>query len=296
MTMYAHHQRHPRSSAIPLEKRILASLWLLSTPDCFRSVADRFGLQRSSLHFIFIDFLNCFESLLGQVIIWPNHSQKLRTAEAIEQKYLFKGVVGAVDGCHIQIKCPQKDKDRFFNRKGYTSVILQGACDERLRFMDINCESPGSVHDSRVFSNSALCSKIEDMLPEFHVLGDSGYALMKGLMTPVRDNGHLGMAEIRYNGIHASARSMIDRAFALLKGKFRRLKHLDTDVTYVQRIVKTACVLHNVILSHETLDDDVCLDEFEGYVAAEDLTECPIVMHEEEGAKAKREWLIRELN
>jgi hypothetical protein len=57
---------------------------------------------------------------------------------AVHANTSFPGVVGCVDGTHIQI--PQ----------GYHSVILQAVCTSKLYFTDIYVGWPGSVNDARV--------------------------------------------------------------------------------------------------------------------------------------------------
>lgn len=71
-------------------------------------------------------------------------------------------------------------------------------------------------------------------------------------MTPYKDNGHLTEQQKTYNHLHSSTRMVIERAFALLKGRFRRLKYVDIDkVDDIPKIVIVACVLHNVSLCNE---------------------------------------------
>lgn len=53
------------------------------------------------------------------------------------------------------------------------------------------------VHDARVFNNSPLGKKIQNMPHEVfltndcHILGDSAYKCTNYIITPYRDNGHL---------------------------------------------------------------------------------------------------------
>ncbi|XP_018376266.1 PREDICTED: putative nuclease HARBI1 [Trachymyrmex cornetzi] len=37
----------------------------------------------------------------------------------------FPGVVGAIDGVHIQCKAPPGNANDYYNRKGFHSIILQ---------------------------------------------------------------------------------------------------------------------------------------------------------------------------
>ena len=47
------------------------------------------------------------------------------------------------------------------------------------------------------------------------------------MITPFKDHGNLTPQQLRFNFIHSSTRMVIERAFSLLKGRFRRLKYLD---------------------------------------------------------------------
>jgi hypothetical protein len=72
---------------------------------------------------------------------------------------------------------------------------------------------------------------------------------MKNVLTPFSDNGHLTQDETNYNNRLSSIRAIIERAFARLKGKFRRLKYLDiADPNFRVDIITAACVLHNFMI------------------------------------------------
>ena len=45
--------------------------------------------------------------------------------------------------------------------KGFSSFILQGLVDNRLRFQNINVSWPGRIHDARVLTSSALYLKAQ---------------------------------------------------------------------------------------------------------------------------------------
>lgn len=59
--------------------------------------------------------------------------------------------------------------------------------------------------------------------------------------------------ETNFNGHLSKARQVIERSFALLLGRFWRLKYLDMNRTsLIPYTIVAACVLHNLCL----LDDD----------------------------------------
>ena len=49
------------------------------------------------------------------------------------------------------------------------------------------------------------------------------------LLTPFRDNGHLSRQEVNNNNKHAKTDQTIERAFGLLKGRWRRLKFIEME-------------------------------------------------------------------
>ena len=86
---------------------------------------------------------------------------------------------------------------------------------------------PGSVHDSRVLKNSELWEHGDNACRTNHIIGDGAYPIKEWLLTPYRDTGHLN-AEQR-------TRTVIERSFCLLKGRFKRLQFIEV------KNMETAC-------------------------------------------------------
>lgn len=72
---------------------------------------------------------------------------------------IFK-VLGAIDCTHIRIKKPAVKQvvnvDHYYNRKKYFSINLQAVVDSEMRFTNVYCGEPGSLHDARVLRKSSL--------------------------------------------------------------------------------------------------------------------------------------------
>ena len=45
--------------------------------------------------------------------------------DEFEEEYGIPQIVGAIDGCHIEINAPLDNHEDYFNRKQHYSVILQ---------------------------------------------------------------------------------------------------------------------------------------------------------------------------
>lgn len=135
-------------------------------------------------------------------------------------------------------------------------LIVSAVCREDLRFIDIFVGFPGRVHDARVFANSPLMTNGVQWCGQYHVLGDGAYPNLGWLLTPFKNNRILTANMHRYNKIHSSARITIERAFAFLKGRFRRLKYIDQlDAVSVSFTTVAACCLHNICLLQDDVED-----------------------------------------
>lgn len=164
-----------------LHHNVLMVLWVLATPDTFRSVALRFGKTPGVLHFHYKRIIIALCEMSSRIITWPDAEERRALAQSVERRTGFPGVVGAVDGCYINILKPKIQGQRYVNRHHDHAITLQGTCDETLLFRDIYVGQPASVHDSRVFRRSPLCKRLlEDrtlLTEEEHILGDGAYIL-----------------------------------------------------------------------------------------------------------------------
>lgn len=125
-----------------------------------------------------------------------------------------------------------------------------------MRFTDVFIGFPGRVHDARVFDQSPLFLHGVIMCGDYVLLGDSAYPNLGWLLTPFKDNQRLTQNMIRYNYVHSSIRTTIERAFGLLKGRFRRLKYIDQEnVETMTNTIAAACCLHNICIIQEDLDE-----------------------------------------
>ena len=234
---------------VTTENKLLMTLRYVGSQETINSLADRFGVAESTLLEHIKKTMRCLSSL--PFIAFPSHHQQRNIMDQFEA-IGFPNTVGAIDGSHIAMKAPAEDQMSYYNRKGFTSIVLQAVCTAKLVFTDIYTGWPGKVHDARVLRNSPLYAQgVRLCGNNHHLIGDSAYPLLEWLMTPYRDNGHLTQAERNYNKCHAKARCPIERAFALLKGRFPRLKYVDCNtIQAIVNVIECACYLHNICIYH----------------------------------------------
>ncbi|KAJ3583443.1 hypothetical protein NHX12_017336 [Muraenolepis orangiensis] len=150
----------------------------------------------------------------------------------------FNKAGGAIDGCHVRIVLPGGPGGRcYVNRKLFASITLQAVCDHQGRFIDTYVGWPGSVHDARVLRHSPLYKESVYPPPGHFILADGGYPCLQQplpLITPYK-RPIRGVAAQRFNAHHSRARSIIERAFGMMKTRFRAifLQALEVKPTFV---------------------------------------------------------------
>ncbi|XP_070398237.1 putative nuclease HARBI1 [Nothobranchius furzeri] len=192
----------------------------------------------------------------------------------------FMKAAVAIDGCHIRIKAPSgPDGQCYRNRKLFPSIILQAVCDHQGRFIDTYVGWPGSVHDSRVLWHSPLYRQSAFPPPGHFILADGGYPCLQHplpLITPYKWVVQ-GVGAQRFNSYHSRARCIIERAFGMMKTRFRTifLKALEVHHTFVPHVITACTILHNICLSagdivvqDDELEDDAPEDEGEAGLEA----------------------------
>lgn len=172
-----------------------------------------------------------------------------------------------IDGTHIAINAPKKHTVSYFNRKSYYSVVLQGVCDNRNLFTDVYAGQPGSMHDYCVFEKSDLYECILNRTVTFpdnsHILGDLAYKLSQNVLVGFKQNRALNERETKFNVTLSKCRVCIEHTFALLKGRFRRLKFVESQkLDVIVLLIISACILHNIcIMKGDFLDGVINIDD-----------------------------------
>ena len=263
-------QGHDHGGRAPVElgKQIFITIWMLANPECIRLVSDRFDISRSTCYEVYMRVCTTVTNNLAQRCIHlPEGKDARNTIQKFEEQRGFPGILGAIDGTHIPIQAVLKDPEKYINRKSFHSVQLQVVCDMDMKFIDVFCGFPGSVHDARVFRNSPLfvdAERNKDLLfpGNSHWIGDTAYPLKPWILTPYKDTGCLTRQQQHYNFIHSSTWMVVERSLALLKNRFWKLKTsmLVPKIKDVPVVVVAACVLHNICLTNEDDIDDF-LDE-----------------------------------
>ena len=261
--------RHP----ISVQQRVAVTIWRLATNIEYRTLSTLFGLGQSTVCKVVNETCKAITThLLHKFVQLPQGERLEEDIAGFEAERGFPQVVGAIDGTHIPIICPEESGSDYYNRKGYYSVIMQAVVDYQGLFIDVYVEWPGKVHDARVFVNSAfykgmvsgtlfLIKKrlINGVEVPLLILGDPAYPALPWLMKPYPQHATMTRKMEHFNYRQSRARMVVENAFGRLKGRWRcLLKRLDCDISNVGNIVASCVVLHNMC----ELFGDVCLPEW----------------------------------
>ncbi|KAK6192169.1 hypothetical protein SNE40_003689 [Patella caerulea] len=194
------------------------------------------------------------------------------TKEGFYQIAGFPNVVGTIDGTQVAIIAPSGENEPLFVcRKGFHSINVQATADSKLRLTSVLAKFPGSAHDSYILQQSGVTRKmVEDRMTgsKSVLLGDSGYPLKTWLMVPFTNPN--SRAEERYNNAHKRTRCTVERAFGVLKSRFRCIHHKSGGcLMYVPQkcvnIIIAVCKLHNLCITNNLPLPEVEPDDIEDH-------------------------------
>ena len=165
--LYRDAQQARRSSAGPISEEAQLAMTLRWLAGCsYLDMRLMWGVHSSTFYQVVWRVVNAI--LLHFPISFPTlNEDKLREmANDFEKRQnvrhrVFHGVVGALDGLLVKIRCPRLSEcinpRSFWCRKGFYALNAQAVCDARRKFVFFATDCPGSNHDSTAWNNSTLC-------------------------------------------------------------------------------------------------------------------------------------------
>ncbi|PNF17964.1 hypothetical protein B7P43_G17757 [Cryptotermes secundus] len=159
----------------------------------------------------------------------PTKEKWKSIASGIERNANFPNCIGAVDGKHIRIICPDESGFMYWNYNDYYTVVLMAVADSKFRFVHVNIGSFGKDCNSTILKRSAL-------LPALMIYLNRKF---------VRDGGS---PKKNFNYRLSRARRFVECSFGILVNKWRILhRAINVEPDFGIDIVKACVVLHNFI-------------------------------------------------
>ncbi|XP_045785098.1 protein ALP1-like [Maniola jurtina] len=242
----------------PLEPRLCFYIFLsfIATTEPLTPIATKFDISISSTFRVIRRVIAWLLTKMNEAIKWPQDISDVRTiCDNFHSKTLISNMLGIIDCTHVKIEKPKNARE-YCNTKGYFSIILQATIDANLKFTNIYCGEPGSTSCTRVLKKSPIyhtaTQNQSSLFPHNSFLvGHSGYPFLSWLVPPFRENKRLTLHQREFNTLHAAARKLSDKAFNMLKSRFRRIKLFTVyrNIAFITDTIVAACILHNYCLN-----------------------------------------------
>ena len=250
-------------------ERLAVTLRFFASGESQQSLSFAYRMGKSTVSNILKETCDAIYQVLSPTYLRPpaSHEDWLAISKEFEEQWNLPHVIGALDGKHIRIQCPQETGTLFHNYKGFFSIVLLALCDANYCFTLIDIGQYGSNNDSGVLANSEIGKRFDagtaklppsaslegcsyDPLPYF-IVGDEIFPLKTLLMRPYPGK-MIKEEQSAYNYRHSRAKQVIENTFGILVSCWRLFNmSIIAKVENIQTYVKAAIVLHNYLRQTE---------------------------------------------
>lgn len=256
-------------NAIGPAERLTLTLRYLASGNDQQSLSFSYRIGRATVTNIIRETLSAIWIALKDGYLRPPKKQAdwLNIANGFETTWNLPHCVGALDGKHIALQCPQNSGSLYYNYKGFFSIVLMAVCDANYSFTLVDIGQYGSNNDSGVLSNSTMGKAFEDgtinfpasehlpgcdlpSLPYF-IVGDEIFPLKPWLMRPYPGQ-NISEEKSIFNYRLSRARRVIENCFGILVARWRIFRSpILASVETVVKITQAAICLHNYLKQTE---------------------------------------------
>ncbi|CAH1997306.1 unnamed protein product [Acanthoscelides obtectus] len=253
-------------NCISVEERLMVTLRFLATGESYRSLQYSSRIPQCTLSGIIPETCEAiYQALKGDFLKVPRTEKEwLDIAKDFEDKWNVFNTIGAMDGKHVRITCPDKGGSHHFNYKSYHSIILFALTDANYKFIYIDVGTNGRIGDSGVYNKSKLKKCLADnsilnipagknlpganIATPYVVLADDAFPLSYNVMKPYPLK-NITREEKIYNYRLSRGRRIVESSFGILASRFRVfLTTINLCPEKVTKIVLAACTIHNLLI------------------------------------------------
>ncbi|KAL5728327.1 hypothetical protein ACHQM5_001425 [Ranunculus cassubicifolius] len=257
-----------------------------------------------------------FHTVLKAVLSLQNDLMKQPTSDDLTPPKIqnnrrfspwFKNCVGAIDGTHIRVSVPESIRNRFRGRKVFPTQNVLAAVTFDLKFTYVLAGWEGSAHDARILEDALTRANGLKVPKGKYYLVDAGYTNQNGFLAPFRgtryhlqewkskgkaytewDKRKPKNAKELFNHRHSSLRNTVERAFGVLKNRWKILDDSEPFFSYDTQVevVLACCILHNYI--KEVDPNDIIFAQVEKEMEAQAAMEAQVEQEMESQGSQKK--------
>ena len=157
-----------------------------------------------------------------------------QVAQDFSDKWNFYHCCGGIDGKHVRIQAPPNSGSRYYNYKGFYSIIMLALVDANYKFMYVDVGSYGADSDAGIFRESGLYHALDQKKPglppsshlpdgdfdvPYFLVGDDVFSLRSWIMKP-HSKKTMTAAERIFNYRLSRARRIVENAFGILANRY----------------------------------------------------------------------------
>ncbi|XP_037567439.2 uncharacterized protein LOC119463717 [Dermacentor silvarum] len=256
----------PSRAPISSGERLALTLRFLSSGMLVRDAAMAFRVGIETARNVIRETCSVLWKVLVPLYMkTPTEEEWREIATGFSNRWQFPNCLGAVDGKHVQLKCPRNAGSMYFNYKGTHSIVLMAVVDSQYLFRLVDVGAPGRFSDGGIFKDSLIGKRMHEgklnlpraaTLPRServcpHVfVGDEAFQLRPDFMRPL-PGSRTAPEEVIFNYRLSRARRCVENAFGILVSRWRIYeRQINLEPKNADIIVKATCVLHNFLSSN----------------------------------------------
>ncbi|WKY01838.1 hypothetical protein Q1695_015669 [Nippostrongylus brasiliensis] len=209
---------------IPSRHRLCLFLRFISHGTLFSHISGEFAIGISTACNISQVAGAIIDELHDTAFPTPTVSTWARATEEFRLRWDYPAAIGVLDGKHVACVCPSHSGSRFYNYKGYYSIVLLALVDANYRCILYDLGASGKNSDAGIFLSSPMKTFLEERDKEFPVqLGTLGrdFDLRQDLCGPTRPM--TDRKNSYFNFKLSRARRVVENYFGMLASRFRVL-------------------------------------------------------------------------
>lgn len=238
----------------------------MATGDSYKTIGHSFRIGFSTVASIIEEVCEAIWKRL-QPIYMPEPTAEIweKSISGYKNVWQFPNCLGSIDGKHVTIRCPQNSGSNYFSYLKKFSIVLMAIVDPEYKFIAIDVGGFGKNSDGGIFQASAMGRRFlegtfnippnrslsdddHDEIPCV-LIGDEAFTLSTYLMRPFPyRQARYDRNKENFNYRLCRARRVVENAFGILSHKWRLFfRPLEVKVGTAKKMVKVACVLHNLL-------------------------------------------------
>ena len=147
---------------LPAGLKVAIKLRYLATEDSYKIRKNVFRVAFNMVSLFMTEVCEAIYQIKDEQLKCPSNPQEWREkAVHFGQRWIFHHAVGALDGKHVTVRCPSLSGSKYYNYKGFYSMVLLAFVDADYNFLWAD-GSNGCCFDAQIFNECQLRQSVMD--------------------------------------------------------------------------------------------------------------------------------------